>query len=124
LGASRRSAGAGRAARRREKNLGDVEPARTVRGGAAASEIHEIYSVRGLLEGCAARLIAEQVLTSTSAATREHLAEGRRTLQSLISAGAARGVDSTTTLLVSGRKVHGVPEWDELTRAIADAPRR
>lgn len=38
-------------------------------------------------------------------------------------AATARGVTSTPTLFVAGKKLPGVPTWEELVRAVLEAPR-
>jgi DNA-binding GntR family transcriptional regulator len=53
------------------------------------AEIQEIYTVRALLEGFAARLIAERFAAGEGAS--ERLQEGRRALEELIAAGEAAG---------------------------------
>jgi DNA-binding GntR family transcriptional regulator len=58
------------------------------------SDIHEIYTVRALLEGFAARLIAEQYAAANAGA--ERLREGRRALEALIAVGADAGLAGDT----------------------------
>ena len=44
-------------------------------------------------------------------------------VQAETTAGAARGVSSTPSVFVGGKKLPAVPPWEDLVRAILDAQR-